>query len=41
MAEGWLLADAADGGSLDEFGRRARRLVTAVATSLTVEQRDG
>ena len=41
MAEGWLLADAADGGSLDEFGRRARRLVTAVAASLTVEQRDG
>jgi len=41
MAEGWLLADAPDGGSLDEFGQRARRLVTAVAASLTAEQRDG
>jgi 2-dehydro-3-deoxyphosphogluconate aldolase / (4S)-4-hydroxy-2-oxoglutarate aldolase len=32
-ADGWLLADAADGGSLEEFGRRARQLVTAVAAS--------
>jgi 2-dehydro-3-deoxyphosphogluconate aldolase/(4S)-4-hydroxy-2-oxoglutarate aldolase len=32
-AEDWLLADAADGGSLDQFQRRATRLVAAVAAA--------
>jgi 2-dehydro-3-deoxyphosphogluconate aldolase / (4S)-4-hydroxy-2-oxoglutarate aldolase len=32
-AEDWLLADADDGGSLDQFQRRATRLVAAVAAA--------